>query len=232
MARVVWVTGDKGGVGKSFYTRLLVGWYRENNREVGVFDTDKANPTLNRFYGQIHGVNLLDVEDPAAMDTFLEHVANGPKEAVYVVDCAARTFDTISNWMKDVDFDSVKSDLGIMMTVPFLLGPDKDSLKILKHLSEALVGKADLVVVQNSGRGSSFKLYEESQTRKRLQAEGVKEQVLPPLLEKSNLELDRNNLPFREARESSILQIADRARVKRYVSEAFRDFDQSHGIWT
>lgn len=231
MARLVLVSGDKGGVGKSFYSRLLLNWYQRAGVPVRAYDTDKSNPTLERYFSDSDSIGLLDVESPESLDELLESLANAPKEEVFLLDCAARTFDSIHKWMIDVDFEALTGERGIELTIAFVLGADKDSLRILKTIFEEIGAAAKFVVIMNYGRASSFALYEDSQTRQKLKAAGAVEVVLPALLEKSTLQLDRLNLPFVEAIDHEKVQLADRARVKRYVNEAFTQLDGQKDLW-
>ena len=48
--RIVFVTGDKGGVGKSFTSRAIVQYYLDLKQPFRGFDIDPVNPNLEQFY--------------------------------------------------------------------------------------------------------------------------------------------------------------------------------------
>ena len=50
MKRVIWVTGGKGGVGKSTFARGLLDILREAGLNVAAFDGDPTNAQLFRYY--------------------------------------------------------------------------------------------------------------------------------------------------------------------------------------
>ena len=72
---MVLVTGDKGGVGKSFTSRTLLDWYLGEGKKVRAFDTDKTNSTLFRFYQEEGSVQQLDVESPGDLDELVNLLA-------------------------------------------------------------------------------------------------------------------------------------------------------------
>lgn len=59
--RLVIVTGDKGGVGKSTFARGLVQTYLDKGQSFLGFDADSSNSQLLRFYGQHCHIEPLDI---------------------------------------------------------------------------------------------------------------------------------------------------------------------------
>lgn len=228
MARLILVTGDKGGVGKSFFARTLVDWMGEQpDFAFKAFDTDRTNSTLFRFHPEVS--EQLDVSEPSNMDALLELLRT--QDAVVVVDCAARALDTMIHWMEEIDFLGLKQEMGFQMTLAFLLGPEKDCVQILKDVSQFFTDQVDYILVKNLSRGRSFSLYDGSQTRSTiLEKLGGIELELPVLLEKTALELDRKNLAFSIAAKDMALPIADQQRVKifrRRMSERLQEVARS-----
>ncbi|BBD62878.1 hypothetical protein NIES2109_57280 (plasmid) [Nostoc sp. HK-01] len=59
--RLVIVTGDKGGVGKSTFSRAMIQTYLDNNQNFAAFDADMSNPQIKRFYEEECTVMPLDI---------------------------------------------------------------------------------------------------------------------------------------------------------------------------
>jgi hypothetical protein len=236
MARLVFVTGDKGGVGKSFTSRALLDWYLESGISVQAFDTDKTNSTLFRFFQKMdhEGLTLeqIDTDNQSALDELLERLATAKKEDVIMLDCAARTMDKLLLWMKEVDFFSLALDLNIQITLAFVLGPEKDCVAILKDIAEEFQGNVSYVLIKNLGRGAEFKVYDQSKSRDRILNEFSGFEIeIPALMAKTSLEVDRLNLPFIVAKEDTALMIADRQRVTTFRSKLFHSFERVRGLW-
>jgi hypothetical protein len=235
MVRLVLVTGDKGGVGKSFTSRTLLDWYLGQGATVHAFDTDKTNSTLYRFYQMEGAVKQLDVENPADLDELLNllgRLSEGASREVVLLDCAARTLDAFLKWMRDIGFMDLKRDLGFQMTLAFVLGPEKDCITILKDAATQFGGDVDYVVIKNLAKSSNFDLYQGSNTRKLLVEQlGAAEIELPALLEKTTLLLDRHNLGFGQALCHEGIQLADRSRVRIFRERMRASFEGVGQKW-
>jgi len=231
MARIVFVTGDKGGVGKSFLARTLMDWYGRTGVDVKAFDTDKTNSTFYRFFRGQENVAQLDVDAVEDLDQLL-NVVSVKTNGVILVDCAARTMDQLLSWMRDVDFAGMKTELGFQMTIAFVMGPEKDCVAILRDLVEEMKGSADYVIIRNRAKGRSFDIYDNSAIRKSLnELYKASEIDLPAMFEKTALTVDRLNVNFEKALEHKEVQIADRQRIKIYRDKTRAMFEQGVAQW-
>ena len=235
MKRIVFVTGDKGGVGKSFTSRALLDWYVVNGVSVKAFDTDKTNSTLFRFFNKTKEEKItldqLDTDDQSALDNFLEEIAAGNNE-ICMIDCAARTMDKLLLWMKEIAFFELAKEYDIKITLAFVLGPEKDCVAILKDVVGEFGNHVDYVLIKNEGKGMVFRVYDESNTRKIVLDElSGKEISIPQLYSKTSLEVDRMSLPFSMAKESTVLGIADKSRVRTFQNKVFSEFEKVKNVW-
>ncbi len=92
--RLVIVTGDKGGVGKSTFSRAMIQTYLDTKQEFAAFDADMSNPQIKRFYETECTVMPLDIFRRGEADVFLldqlkdliyppeEDAINSPKKDV------------------------------------------------------------------------------------------------------------------------------------------------------
>jgi hypothetical protein len=69
--RLVIVTGDKGGVGKSTFSRAMIQTYLDTNQNFAAFDADMSNPQIKRFYETECTVMPLDIFRRGEADIFL-----------------------------------------------------------------------------------------------------------------------------------------------------------------
>ena len=235
MVKLILVTGDKGGVGKSFLSRLLLDWFLKSGVSVRAFDTDKTNSTLYRFYPDKNIVQHLDVDQSDDLDgllNLLAELAVDKMEHVVLLDCAARTLDALMKWMQDVDFASHKQELSIGFTIAFVMGPERDCVVILKDVANHFQSLADYVIIKNLAKGSRFSTYDESQTRTfLLETLKATEIELPKLLEKTSMVLDRSSLSFSSALDHTDVQIADRSRVRTYQERINHLFSGGADKW-
>jgi len=137
-----------------------------------------------------------------------------------LMDCAARTMDSLLKWIHEIDLLNLKQELGITLTLVFVLGPEKDCVQILTDVVGEFGAQANYLIVKNRSRGRNFEIYETSALRQKLLTQlNAQEMDLPALLEKTTLQMDRGNLSWNEALTHPSLQIADRQRVKLYRNQ-------------
>lgn len=79
--RFYYVTGSKGGVGKSLIANALAFWLMEQNKEVRVIDTDDSNPDVGTLYEQMMKVDYSPLtDDPISWSNFLDKLYEYSRE--------------------------------------------------------------------------------------------------------------------------------------------------------
>ncbi len=226
MARLILVTGDKGGVGKSFLARALLDWKLAQSAAIQAFDTDKTNSTLFRFYPS--HVQHLDLECTEELDGLLERFKT---QDVFLLDCAARTLDIFLKWAEGVDLLECQKQLSFQITLAFVLGPEKDCISILKDVFHRFQSGVDYALILNQAKGCDFSLYQNSNTRKLLlESHQALEWEMPALFEKTVRVLDRLNLSFDQAVGNAEVQLADQSRV-RLFREKMKTLFSKGNLW-
>ena len=227
--RMVFCHGDKGGVGKSTFARVLAQWYTANGIQWQGFDTDATNGHLCRFYPANTVPIILNEE--GSIDQILNAVTGNRN--VLLVDLGARTGDIIQRWCEETDLLTVKDELGLAITICFLLDPVKDSTSLLMDVSDHFADHCSYVLVKNQANGLRFSLYDTSKTRKRLLNElGAIEIELPELLSITYQQVDEGNLSWKAATEDTSLQLAARQRVKGFLKQAFAQLEEVKSLLT
>ena len=231
MNHLILVTGDKGGVGKSFTSRILIDFLDQAGVGISIFDTDITNSTLFRFYSHGDRVTQLDFENIEALDSLLNDLSLASNKTL-LIDCAAGSLGKFSNWMSEIDLLSLKDELKFKISLVFVLSSDKDCVAILKDVEEEFKNDAQYIIVRNQGRGSDFSLYDNSKVRsKLLEKRKCTEINLPKLLEKTAVILDKMNLTVSEAIDHPEIQIADKSRIRVFRRRVKEEVDQGIKEW-
>ena len=68
MATINFVTGEKGGVGKSFFTRVLIEHYQAQNIAFKLIDADRTNPDVGVIYEPQNYAGLKNKKEPAPLN--------------------------------------------------------------------------------------------------------------------------------------------------------------------
>lgn len=133
--RLVIVTGDKGGVGKSTFARGLLHSYLSANEFPIVFEADKSNPNIERFYGN-SGLTIkkTDVTNPNKLDSFIDLVAAQVTSVIdseeiissdekILIDLPAQSNQFFFKFIEDMDlFSILENRLKMRTTMVVVLG--------------------------------------------------------------------------------------------------------------
>ncbi|AFZ28523.1 CobQ/CobB/MinD/ParA nucleotide binding domain-containing protein (plasmid) [Cylindrospermum stagnale PCC 7417] len=219
--RIVIVTGDKGGVGKSTFARGLLHLYINRQLKYLAYDSDHRNAQLYRHYDSVApGVKLLDIFTRGGADDLLIDLEKELPPLV-LVDLPAQSGLFFENFEKDLGvFDAVKG-LGYRVTMVSVLSRVKDSVNILRILHKYCGDRVDYVVVKNlfHGEADKFERYDSSDTRTTLLADGAVEIKMPDLFFKPYDYIDEKNLTFSEVLEDKEANIVIKSRVSAWLKE-------------
>ena len=98
MARVFFVTGSKGGVGKSVGAIALLDYFEMRNRKVSLVETDTANPDVGKAYQQnVKSFSLVNLDENEGWLDLLDTVEASKDEEV-VVNTAARNNEGVNRY--------------------------------------------------------------------------------------------------------------------------------------
>lgn len=225
--RLVIVHGDKGGVGKSTFARLLADYYISYGLPWRGYDTDATNGHLLRFYPE--HTAAIDIHEPGSLDQLLNSLEQ--EGSHWLVDLGAQGGDKLVAWMGETEFLAVCRELNVTVTVAFVLSPVKDSAVLLKTVTDQLGSEVQYLVVKNEATGSSFPIYDASKTRTRLMEELAATEIrLPELLEHVYYKIDKLNLAWSASLQGKALELAERQRVKAFLRASSAEMEKAKAL--
>ncbi|MEO7335788.1 MAG: mobilization protein [Caldimonas sp.] len=226
MTNIHLVGGEKGGVGKSLVSRVLAQYLIDRNLPFTGFDTDRSHGALMRFYAE-HASPAL-VNHYEALDRIIEAAVEQPGRRI-LVDLAAQTFDPLIKWMDDSGVVNLADEMDIHLHYWHVMDSGKDSVDLLKRLLDRFGTGLKYVLVRNQVRGNDFGILEESGEQARAVALGAKVITIKKLYEGVMNKIDNGSSSFAQAKsaekDSTGLGLMDRQRVKMWLRDTFREFD-------
>ncbi|MEO1763766.1 MAG: hypothetical protein AAFR83_17760 [Cyanobacteria bacterium J06629_18] len=231
--RLVIITGDKGGVGKSTFARGLLHTYLSNEEFPIVFEADKSNPNIERFYGN-SGLTIekTDVTDANKLDKFVDkleaHITSVINEDVIndsgeitsqsskiLIDLPAQSNQFLFKFIEDMDlFSTLENRLKMRTTIAVVISRVQDCVTQLESLYKVAGSSVDYLIVKNAfyGGEEDFRRYNDSAIRRRMFAEGncICEIIMPELIEHAFDFIDENNLTFSDAMKAGKLSVEGR----------------------
>lgn len=225
--KYIFVTGDKGGVGKSILARLLADFFISLEIPISMYDCDTRNAHLYRFYNSesnlVERINL-SMSDEA--DAFIDKLIDLNQPVL--VDLPAGGNGLVETIEKEVGFFDSFVDAGIEVTLVSVMSRSKDSINSLNLLHKLADGRANFVAVKNGyfGEPKTFERFDNSKTRGRLLEGGGKIIWTPGLADSVIDSIDAKNLSFYQcvSTDSSLTNSA-RRRVKKFLEAGFEAFE-------
>jgi hypothetical protein len=159
---LIMVGADKGGVGKSTLSRLLLDYFERRELQCRAFDTEHPRGTLNRFYSQI--TDIIDLEAVADQMKVLDTMDDAAQR-VTVVDLKAGVLSSVLETFERIGvIDAARNgqyDLGLFHVV----GPSVASLEEMAEIAKYTHG-IQYIVARNFINETSFFEWDDSTYKK------------------------------------------------------------------
>jgi hypothetical protein len=231
---IVFVGGDKGGVGKSTVARTLLEFYQQEKVPFIAFDGDDTNPTLTRFFKT---AERLSSKTPKGFEPLMNNLEEregqeGPGERpVQLVDLGAGTSIVLNQFVEQTGFFEVAKAQGAKVTFVFVLAPSADSINLLKILSEQHGRRLAYVIVRNNANPGTWDLWEGSKTRGWVLSalDGI-ELEIPILDAEAFAQVDRKGVSWREALLSKEVKLVARSYIFRWRQKVYAEFEKAKGL--
>jgi hypothetical protein len=219
-APIIFVSGSKGGVGKSITSMAVLDYLTANQKFLKFVEADTTNPDVWKSYGKViesEGVDLDDVEGWI-------HLVNlcdvHPFKAI-VVNTPARNNTGVRN--HGAILVNALAELGRPLVTLWVINRQRDSVDLLKEYMELMPGGV-VHVVRNGyfGEEQKFELYEKSPVREAVLQQSGKNLFLPDLADRVTDELYSKRITLAAA--SQQLKLGDRTELQRWrasTSEMF-----------
>ncbi|BBO88649.1 mobilization protein [Desulfosarcina ovata] len=228
MARIHFVGGEKGGVGKSVLSRILAQYHIDQGKPFGAFDGDLSHGDLIRYYGEY--TETVDIRTFESADRIAEEAAESGRDVI--VDLPAQASFNLDRWMADTGLVEFSNDIGVVLTLWHIMDDGTDSIRLLEKTLSTYGSGPDYVLVRNHGRGNDFSLFDESEEKVKAEAVGARIMDLPSLHAGSMRKIDRIGASLWAAANNKdkaigpTLGLLERQRVKVWLKKAYAELDR------
>jgi hypothetical protein len=225
MARVFFVTGSKGGVGKSVGSIGLLDYFEMRNRKVSLVETDTANPDVGKAYQKdVKSFSLVNLDENEGWLDLLD-IVDASEDDEVVVNTAARNNEGVNR--HGSMFDEKLNEFAWPFITLFLINQQRDSCEMLSEYMN-VVKYGRIHVVRNRFFGiapSLFELYDNSALRKSVETREGLSLYLPQLATRVTNLVQSNRLTLEKAWQTATL--GSRAEIERWRRECAQNiFDK------
>ena len=223
MANIHLIGGEKGGVGKSLVARLVAQYFIDHSIPFLGFDSDRSHGALLRFYQGYASPVVVDQYD--SLDAIVEAATEEPERRI-LVDLAAQTQQSLTNWMDESQLLGLAPELGLKIRYWHVMDTGKDSVDLLRRLLDRYEERLSYVIVQNQLRGEEFSILRQSGQLERAQGWGAEVITVKRLQEATVTKIDANSSSFWAASQSddksgARLGLLERQRLRNWLKSAY-----------
>jgi hypothetical protein len=212
-APIVFVSGSKGGVGKSITTMAVLDYLANKQQMVKLVDADTSNPDVFKSYNRSIESEQIDLDDVEGWIQ-LVNIADSPSFKTVVVNTPARNNDGVRKH-GEVLIGALK-ELSRPLITLWIINRQRDSLDLLTEYLDLTHDSGVVHVVQNGyfGEQKKYELYQASAIRERVATQGGKTLFLPDLADRVTDELYSKRITLAQA--TNQMKIGDRVELQRW----------------
>ena len=229
---VLWVSGGKGGVGKTTTARILTDLLLEKTDRIYGYDCDPINPQFKRFYS----AEFLPLTSPdtktadIALETLAERIESQAYEYI-IIDSPAGEIDILGQLEERFAFVSSLRSMGARLTRVLVMSTTLESVNLLEHaISNAQGLPVAHVAVRNLHFGGPhyFDAYNRSSVKAELEKQGGITVDFPELGAIASSSIDQHSLTYSDALEkASGLPTMRRSMVYQWRENVRKEFSKA-----
>lgn len=180
MKRVIFVHGDKGGVGKTQVATRTAAAFRAEGRPLKLIDGDAKNPGLYQAWNaEGSPVQRYNVLKTKGLEELFETIATTDSDMLIDMpagaSAATANFKNASSEEGMIDLSLLLSEVGARAVVLFTINQNKEPIVALRdELAAFPADKTDWIVVLNHYEDRAFTEFDASNTKQAVLARGGK----------------------------------------------------------
>lgn len=229
MAKLIFFGGCKGGVGKTQACRTGIQYHLDHNIPCTVFETDRSNPDVLRIYEPHIDCKVAIFSEGERYEDKANNIYNIATKQRVLVNLPAQVFIPLKNWIEQNELFSICQEDGVNFFMFFVTDGGYDSLKLFEQSVTYFKRDIPHVLVKNWGRCDDWSALEEQTHLQDLINEfEVKVIDFPKFIGTADRNrLDTESLSFGKALESKKFGSISKQRIRKFLREAYEQFDLS-----
>jgi hypothetical protein len=220
MPRIHLIDGEKGGVGKSFFARLMIHYCLERKLPYTLVDADVTNPDVKSLYPkEAHETVFSEAQKKAhEADLIFELALKKP----VIVNLPAQVYPLVTDWIEQNRLLEIAGEYGIDLVKWFVCSGGYDSVSLFKQSVNHFQERLPHVFVRNFGLTDEWNfLDEDAEFKDLLHKYASTLQVIdfPRCTYKERYYLDAFQLTFEGAFKNGKMPILSKQRLQTFLEK-------------
>ncbi|MGP1373388.1 MAG: hypothetical protein ACTS3T_11210 [Almyronema sp.] len=235
------ISGEKGGVGKSFTSRVFCEYMKSASIEYALVEADSQIDDVGRIYAkQAAQKATITLSDDSSMRTEPDVIFNLAEQYPTIVNLPSNTLDVLERWINRVGLIKMMEEeyQGNRLVKWFVSDGCYESIRQLERSIEQLDGAIPHIVILNEGRlnGRDFSYLDESDIYQRVKEASnfITSVELPSMESGLQYYIDSHELTLSEALEKveKAMGRLAKQRVKTFLDRLNEMFDTAYAAFT
>lgn len=214
MKKLIFVTGEKGGCGKSLLSRMVSSIILDDGKNTLCIEADMRNPDFYNFTKNITRSIEVAIKQKDGWFDLINELSKCEEEFI-VVSTPAAVGETLEKEY-DLLFEACKQ-LNIEIHFIWCISKVRDCVVLLKRFTDFISGRDYKLTVAKSGffgEESSFIRWNDSKTRKAVAKQGGNEIYISELYPSIVDTIDDSMILFNKALDTNDLEIAQKMQLR------------------
>jgi hypothetical protein len=229
MAIIHFIDGEKGGVGKSLFARVMVQYCIDRQLPYVLVEADRSNPDVGDIYPAACEQAIFSEAERKAYDA--DRIFDLALQTPVIVNLPAQIFPAVTDWIERNGVLEMGNQHGVNICKWFLCTGGYDSVQLFIQSLNRFNGSVQHVFVRNWGLCDDWSHLD---SREELQQLMVKQKVpaidFPKFSYRERDHLDAKRMAFSEGRESAELGVLGKQRLHTFLKSAYQAIDQAQ-VW-
>ncbi len=220
------VDGEKGGVGKSLVSRVMIEYFREKGVPFSAIDADRTNPDVSEIYSDV--CKTAYFSDNERQSRELDRVLDWALEKSVIINLPGQVQTLVKQWLERNELLELAAENNITFVKWFVTNGGYGSVKLFTDSVELYKGKLIHVFVRNEGVCPEWDhLAANSNLTGVLLLPHVKAINFPKFYYLERDTVDELKLTFSAARQHPSFGMVPRRRISKFLSDAYAAIEQT-----
>lgn len=227
MSELIFVGGEKGGVGKSMCAKTLCQFHFDRGIPFTLVELDRSNPDCIRCYKD-GSAKLGILSEGEKYEDAGNILFNAALEQRTIANLPAQVLPALKQWIANNSIFELAEEAGVGLYHLHVSDAGFDSLSLFVRYVKTFDTQLHHVFVKNLGRADDWSpLSEDTELQTLISEHQIPVIELPKFVGNRDRNLlDQLSLSFGKGREYEGFDVISRQRIKTYLKNAYKAFDQ------